>query len=174
MTHFVRHIRMLVAISPDPMNLFFNTLTLLLLQIGLAGELSEQQNIWERIDKRAAELKNGRTEFKTPENINSDFSEFFKKFVSDSTFQSERVNPEVLAAVGLCESTKILNQSNWEFISFDYNEGFEDPRYEHLIISDEDTFYLQSTLIEVGVILQIGFKRTESDWEIVLYMLNVC
>ena len=156
------------------MNLILTIVTLIQLQLIGTAELRTQQNIWERIDQKAAELRNGRTEYSELKHINPGFSEFYKRFITDSTFQQERVNEGVLAAIGLCESTKILTPENWELITYHYKEDFDDPRYEHLIISDENAFYLRSTLTEIGVISQIGFERIEGGWQITLYMVNAC
>jgi hypothetical protein len=84
------------------------------------------------------------------------------------------VSKSILAAIGLCESTKILTAENWEPITHHYKENFDDPRYEHIIISEKNAFYLKSIRTEIGVIFQIGFERVEGDWQITLYMVNAC
>ena len=156
------------------MNIVLTIVALIQLQLTGTAEPRTQQNIWKQIDQRAAELRNGRTEFSELKDIKPGFSEFYQRFITDSTFQLERVNKGVLAAIGLCESTKILTPENWELITYHYKEDFDNPRYEHLIISDENAFYLQSTLTEIGVISQIGFERIEGEWQITLYMVNAC
>jgi len=137
-------------------------------------QLSTQQNIWKRIDERATQLIKGRTEVSKLEDINSAFSEFYERFINDSTFQINRISESVLAVIGHCESTDILTRQNWEIISSHYREDYNDPKYEHLIISDESVFYMRSSLIEIDVISEMGFERIEGNWYITLFMVNAC
>ena len=156
------------------MNLVLIILTFTQLQFIGVGWHSTQPNIWELIDQKATELRNGREELSQIEDINPEFNSFYQRFIADSVFQRKHVNEGVLAAIGLCESTKVLSLEHWELITHHFQEDFENPHYKNLIISDKKVFYLKSTRIEIGVIAQIGFERIEGEWQLTLYMLNAC
>ncbi|MEM6736898.1 MAG: hypothetical protein AAF620_12615 [Bacteroidota bacterium] len=134
----------------------------------------QQKNIWELIDEKAKELKTGRAELSKLEDIDSSFNDFYQRFITDSTFQYSRISESVLAAVFHCESTDVFTQEDWDLITYNFKEDFDNARYKHILVSDKDVFYLQTWLIEVGVISQIGFERIDGQWYITLFMVNVC
>lgn len=132
------------------------------------------KTVWDMVDDKVRWFESNATVNQNEDSINLEFAEFYNQFVKDSLFQMVHINFPVIAVVGYCESTELLDQSNWKLIKDHYSDSFGDPRYSHDIVSTENLFYMGSILDDVGTVSQIGFERINGEWFLTLFAVNAC
>lgn len=144
--------------------------------------LPEKANtsIWDKIDIVANNFKSKAKASQDLSEIDKDFLMFYEKFLQDSTFQVGRCNfNNFLGVVSECDTTIILNSSNWKYTDWNFTEFFNSPSdttlvWKNYFYSSTDTFYYEFVLDEVGVIYQVGFERINSMWYLTFYHINAC
>ncbi len=144
--------------------------------------LPEKANtsIWDKIDRVANNFKSKAKASQDLSEIDKDFLMFYEKFLQDSLFQVERCDfNNFLGVVSECDTTIILNTSNWKYTDWNFTEFFNSPSdttlvWKNYYYSSEDTFYYEFILEEVGVIYQVGFERINSRWYLAFYYINAC
>ncbi len=131
-------------------------------------------DIWERIDKKGEWFKGDSKIFLTTDSISADFVDFYNKFISDSIFQREHIHFPFLAAIGECDTTIQLNESNWENYICDFRKDFYNPLDSNVIYQNESKFYYQNYQMEIGLLFRIGFEKQDGKWILTLYDVNAC
>lgn len=132
------------------------------------------ENIWEKIDLKSQEFIENSKVYSTIDSMPKDFIEFYERFISDSNFQKEHIKFPILAVIGECDSTILLDSKNWEIDKWDFRENFYDPQDSNLIYQNESKFYFKNIRKDVGKIFEIGFEKHDGIWYLTLYDVNVC
>ena len=131
-------------------------------------------NIWERIDKKGEWFKGDSKLLLTTDSISADFADFYNEFISDSIYQREHIQFPVLAAIGDCDTTIQLNESNWKNYNYDFRKDFYNPQDSNVIYQNESKFYYLNYRKEIGLLFRIGFEKRDGKWILTLYDVNAC
>ena len=131
-------------------------------------------DIWERMDKKGEWFKSDSKFLLTTDSISADFSDFYNRFISDSIYQRNHIQFPVLAAIGECDTTIQLNDSNWENYNYDFRKDFYNPMDSNVIYQNESKFYYQNYRKEIGLLFRIGFEKRDGKWILTLFEVNAC
>ena len=135
---------------------------------------SETFNIWDSVDLQVNRLSKDCSKFSSIDSLRSDFIIFYDQFISDSIFQVSCINENTISVIGECDTTIILNRSNWEMISWDFRDDFYNSDYENLLFINDSKVLFRAIRKEIGDIVKLGFEKIDGKWMLVLYDLNVC
>jgi len=149
--------------------------------IGNQDPLTEE-NVWERLEQKAVWFKEGLEAQADLAELPEDFLKFYTKFRTDADYQKEHTDFEsLIGVIGECESTIILNASNWEFqtdnIEADFSEPSEEEVEEQMIryfFSSDSKILFEYEIEEIGIIYRLGFEKINGTWKETLYQLDVC
>lgn len=108
--------------------------------------------------------------YETQENFNS----FIDKFISDSSFQLERIKfPLISSTLKNADQveTKLIQISDWKITSLYRNEAYKSQIYDNfqneMKNTDERVFCWEG--VENGIYLEYKFKRINNEWYLVEY-----
>lgn len=130
---------------------------------------NDSSDIWSRIADKQEWFMLDTKPLSTIDSIPVEFQNFYAKFISDSIFQIESIDISFLAVMAECESTVILNPSNWTFFRYDFRLDFDNRLDSNAIYYNEQKFYFQQFRKEVGLLFCIGFEKTNGFWLLTLY-----
>lgn len=133
-----------------------------------------KDDIWERIEKKGEWFKGDSKLLLTIDSLSTDFVDFYSKFISDSIYQREHIHFPVLAAIGECDTTIKLNESNWETYKYDFRKDFYNPLDSNIIYQNDSRFYYQNYRKEIGLLFRIGFEKRDGKWILTLFEVNAC
>ena len=107
------------------------------------------------------------------------FQKFYTQYISDSTYQKNHIDFEqLIGVISECEQTFRLDNKNWEFSNWNFTQEFNKDNnidgWDNVFYFDENTFFFQFEIKEVGIICQEGFEKINGKWKLVLYVLNNC
>lgn len=131
-------------------------------------------NIWEEIDKKTAWFKKGSNVYSSLDSIDSAFIEFYLKFITDHRYQLEHIQFPILGAIGECDTTIVLNASNWEDYTYDFRKDFYVSEDNIVMAQSDSRFYFEKYREEIGLLFSIGFEKRNGQWYLTLYNVNVC
>ena len=141
-----------------------------------------EKNIWIEIEKKATYFKTDLDSENNLNNLPKEFIVFAERFKSDSIYQLQHIDFNLLlGAIGECDTTIIINSDNWDFFNWDFLKDFTNgneiesiEKWGNRVYVSDSRIYFEYFLKEVGMIYQIGFEKANDRWFLTLYKINVC
>lgn len=142
-------------------------------------EATEQQkeivkNIWDNINSKEKWFNKDSKIYYSIDSLSPDFVEFYENFISKTDFQKEHIKFPILAVIGECDTTILLNESNWENYDHDFRKDFYNELDSNIIYQSETKFNFKNYRKEIGLLFQIGFEKIDGKWYLTLYEVNAC
>jgi hypothetical protein len=142
----------------------------------------DPKNIWEIIDTKANWFKENKQGYDNLALMPADFSEFYDRFISDSLYQVQHIYfNSLIGVIGDCDTTIHLNKYNWKFETWNFTEHFNNQHeedniedWDNRIYFNNQTFFYEFNLNEVGIIYQTGFEKIKGSWQLTLMYVNNC
>ena len=141
------------------------------------NKILTEDNIWKLLDEKVEWFKKGLKPQKDISLLPLDFKAFYEKYSTDSMFQVSNVKfDRLIGVIGECDTTIILNSQNWHFETDIIDSFYEYPKEEwnNYFYSDSARVLFVFEIIEVGVIFQYGFEKTNGKWEQTLSFIDNC
>ncbi|MBK6967052.1 MAG: DUF4348 domain-containing protein [Bacteroidales bacterium] len=130
--------------------------------------------MWDKIDQKKVWFLEETETFKTIDSLPIDFNDFYTKFISDSTFQKERIESSLLGVIGECDSTIILSDKNWEHLNTDFRSDFYNPLDSNTVSISKSKILIENYRKEIGLIYQMGFEKKNNQWFLTLITIDIC
>ena len=134
-----------------------------------------QEDILKLVNDKIDFFKNNGRICYNLDSINPDFTQFYKKFITDSVFQINHVKFPINGMYEECEGESVeATINNWRFLNFDIRNDFYYDLDSNLFYQNEKLFYYESHRKEVGIIAVLGFEKIDDIWYLVLFQFNSC
>lgn len=144
------------------------------IEIAIEQQKYDIKNIWDKIDKKGKWFIKDSKIYYSIDSLSQDFIEFYEYFISNREFQKEHIKFPILAVIGECDTTILLNESNWENYDYDFRKDFHKELDSNIIYQSETKFCFKNYRKEIGLIFQIGFEKIDNKWYLTLYEVNAC
>lgn len=138
------------------------------------NDQNEKEDIWAKIDKKKVLFLEETETYVTIDSLPIDFNDFYAKFISDSTFQKERIESSLLGVIGECDSTIILSINNWEYLNTDFRSDFYNPLDSNTVSISISKILIENYRKEIGLIFQMGFEKKNNKWFLTLITIDIC
>ncbi len=138
------------------------------------NDQNEKEDIWAKIDKKKVLFLEETETYVTIDSLPIDFNDFYAKFISDSTFQKERIESSLLGVIGECDSTIILSDNNWEYLNTDFRSDFYNPLDSNTVSISISKILIENYRKEIGLIFQMGFEKKNNKWFLTLITIDIC
>lgn len=142
------------------------------------SEATEQKKIvkdlWDKIENKGKWFTKDTKIYYSIDSLSPNFIGFYENFITNKAFQKEHINYPILAVIGECDTTIILNESNWENYDYDFRKDFFNVLDSNIIYQSETKFYFKNYRKEIGLLFQIGFEKNDGKWYLTLYQVNAC
>jgi len=135
---------------------------------------STEIDIWADFDKKETLFIKDAVLYHSIESLPEDFISFYNKFISDTEYQKVHIKFPILAAVSECDTTIILNKSNWEIFNWDFRKDFYNPLDSNIIYLSKNKFYFKNIREEIGELFRMGFEKIEGEWYMTYYLADAC
>lgn len=139
-------------------------------------------SFWDTLDLKVNKFIKGKTMRRAGKDIPQDFTDFYKRFVTDSTFQFKHIDFENIVGVySHCDTTIQINSTNWVYSNWNLLDFFDrekrpEPKdgWDNRYYFDKKSIYFQLERPEVGMIHQLGFEKINGEWKMSLYVIYNC
>lgn len=103
----------------------------------------------------------------------SDFDTFYSNFIADSVFQIDHIKFPLEGGISYCDSMQILTKLNWRFLN-DALVKKEISSDSIKISSFPDHVDIEKLRPEIGVLIELKFRKIEGAWYLVYLFINAC
>lgn len=107
--------------------------------------------------------------------LSPDFIEFYDRFNADAVFQQKHLYfPLKGVCFSSCDSTALWDDATWQFLSWDFRNLMEDPRYSNVLAQSRDKVFFKCVFKNLGILYELGFVKKNGKWKLVYCVLNAC